>query len=240
MALVTLDGGQSSAALGGQTISYISLLVAQTVSGCPDTLIQTHLARVLVDFYTRSTAWRVILGPLAVNAGQDIIELNPVDQDARLQFVLGAYRRPSNVQYPQILPASPVPIIGGNPGPPCSYTMERFDRLKLWPVPDQDYGKTLFVWASLVPTTMISILPDMSYTHHLEGLTSGLLSRLYGIPKRPWSDNGLAAQHNKIYRQEVAIARDEARRGYGPADAWTRFPRFAGRAGSQMLPRASG
>jgi hypothetical protein len=194
----------------------------------------------LNDFYTRSTAWRVILGPLAINPGQEIIDLNPVDQDARVQFVLGAYRRPSDVQYPQILPASPVPILGGQPGPPCSYWMHRYDQLRLWPTPDKSYGKTLFVWASLVPTTLVAILPDMSYTHHLEGLSSGVLARLYSIPKRPWTDQGLAASHNKIYRQEIALARDESRRGYGPADAWTRFPRFAGRAGSQILPRASG
>ena len=50
MAVVTLDGGASSSQLGGQTISYVQQLVAQTVNGAPDTLITTHLLRVLNDF----------------------------------------------------------------------------------------------------------------------------------------------------------------------------------------------
>ena len=63
MAQVTLDGGASSAALGGQTITYVEQMVAQQVGGCPDTLIESHLTRVLNDFYTRSTAWRDTLQP---------------------------------------------------------------------------------------------------------------------------------------------------------------------------------
>lgn len=240
MAQVTLDGGQSSAALGGQTISYISLLVAQQVGGAPDTLIQTHLTRILNDFYTRSTAWRETVGPYAINQGQNVIYLNPIDQNKRLQFVLGAYILPAQAQVPQIMAAAFYPRIGGSPGPPCQYSMHRYDQMWLWPVPDKGYGTTLYVYGTLVPTTLVAILPDMSYTHHLEGLTSGVLARLYSIPKRPWSDQGLAQQHNKIYRQEIALARDQAQRGYGPSDNWTRFPPFAGRAGSQVLPRASG
>ncbi len=238
MAQVTLDGGASSAALGGQTVTYVAQMVAQQVAGCPDTLIQSHLTRVLNDFYTRSTAWRDTVGPYTVNQGASLLELNPVGQDRRLQFVLAAYLLPNNVQCPQYLPPSTRMFVGGSPGPPCRYYMRRYDQLLLYPVPDQNYGNTLFVYASLVPTTLSAKLPDMSYTHHVDGLIAGVLARLYKIPKRPWSDKELAADNEKIFRREIALYRDQANRGYGPMDSPTWFPPFAGRAGSQILPRA--
>jgi hypothetical protein len=238
MAQVTLDGGASSAALGGQTVTYVAQMVAQQVQGCPDTLIQSHLTRVLNDFYTRSTAWRDTVGPYALNQNMPLIELNPVGQNERLQFVLGAYLMPTQVDAPQPLPPATRMFVGGSPGPPSCYYMRRYDELLLYPAPDQTYGNILYVYAVLVPTTLSAQLPNMSYTHHSDGLIAGVLSRLYKIPKRPWSDKELAVDYDKQFRREIALARDQANRGYGPADSSTWFPPFAGRTGSQVLPRA--
>ena len=241
MAVVTLDGGASSAQLGGQTISYIQQIVAQTVAGAPDTLITTHLLRVLNDFYTRSTGWRGYIGPYTVMQGIQEIDLNPVDQNTRLQFVLSAYLYPINGSN------DPTPIypttrlqIGASPALPNRYYMQVPDQMLLYPVPDQTYGNVLYVYGALVPTTLAAILPDISYTHHIDGLIDGVLARLYQIPKRPWSDKELAVEKMKSYRQAILMARDFANRGYGPSDSGFRFPPFAGRAGSQILPRAVG
>jgi hypothetical protein len=241
MAVVTLDGGASSSQLGGQTISYVQQLVAQTVNGAPDTLITTHLLRVLNDFYTRSTGWRAVVGPYQVMTGIQEVDLNPVDQNTRLQFVLGAYMYPINGS------GSPTPIypttrlpIGATPALPSRYFMQMPDQMLLYPVPDQTYGNVLYAYAALVPTTLAATLPDISYTHHVDGLIDGVLARLYQIPKRPWSDKELAMMKMKSYRQAILMARDFANRGYGPSDTGFRFPPFAGRAGSQILPRATG
>lgn len=241
MAVVTQDGGASSAALGGQTIAYVSQMVAQQCAGAPDTLIQSHLTRVLNDFYTRSTAWRDNVGPYPMNQGQALISLNPVDQNTRLQFVLGAYTFPLNGQQtPQVLVPSTRQFLGGSPAQPNRYYMQRYDQMVLYPVPDQTYGNILYVYTSLVPTTLAAILPDMSYTHHVDALIWGTLARLYAIPKRSWTDQALAMQMQKDYRREILLYRDQANRGYGPSDSGFRFPLFAGRAGSQILPRAVG
>lgn len=241
MANVTLDGGQSSAALGGQTITYVAQMVAQQVGGAPDTLIQSHLLRVLNDFYTRSTAWRDNVGPYPIVGGIATVGLNPVDQNTRLQFVLGAFTLPLNGQQtPQPLVPSTRQFLGGSPSPPCRYYMQSYDQMILSPVPDKDYGDVLWVYASFVPTSLAAQLPDMSYTHHVDALIWGTLARLYSIPKRPWTDKELGMKYEKDYRREILLYRDQANRGYGPSDSSFRFPPFAGRAGSQILPRASG
>ena len=241
MAQVTLDGGQSSAALGGQTITYVAQYVAQQIGGAPDTLIESTLTRVLNDFYTRSTAWRANVGPYNVVGGIDRVDLNPVDQNTRLQFVLGAFMFPFNgAQDPLTLFPSTRQFLGGTPAPPSRYYMQQPDQMILYPKPDKSYGNILFVYGSLVPTSLAAILPDQSYTQHVDALIWGTMSRLYLMSKRPWSDKELGMMYEKKYRQEILLYRDLANRGYGPADTGVRFPPFAGKASAQIIPRAVG
>lgn len=241
MALVTLDGGQSSSALGGQTITYVEQNVAQMVQGAPDSLIQTHLQRVLRDFYTRSTAWRDYLDPINVVGNINEYDLNPLNQNYQVQFVLGAFLFPfAGSNEPLALGVSTRKLFGITPGPPARYYMQRPDQMILYPVPNVNYGPILNVYAALIPTNLAAILPDMSYTQHSEALIWGTLARLYAIPKRPWSDKELRDYYEKKYRMEILLYRDLANRGYGPADTAFRFPPFAGRSTSQVLPRASG
>jgi hypothetical protein len=242
MPVVTLDGGASSAALGGQTITYVKQMVAQQIAGAPDTLIASTLQRVLSDFYTRSTAWRENVGPYAISSGIADVYLNPVDQNTQLQFVLGAFIYPAvnGGNSPQQIYPSTRQFLGGSPALPNRYYMKTPDHMILYPVPDQSYGSILYAYGALVPTNLAAVLPNMSYTHHVDALIWGCFARLYAIPKRPWSDKELAMSFEKKYRQEILLYRDLANRGYGNADTGFRFPPFAGRAGSQVLPKAVG
>jgi hypothetical protein len=241
MAIVTLDGGQSSNAIGGQTIEYVQQMVQQQVAGAPGSLVGAHLTRVLLDFYTRSTAWREYVGSYSVSKGVNLISLNPVDQNSMVQFVLSAYLFPLyGSNEPTWLSPCTRQFVGGEPALPCRYYMQKPDQMMLYPVPDQDYGSILYCYASLVPTQLSALLPDMSFTQHADALIWGVLSRMYAIPKRPWTDKEAAMMYQKDYRREILLYRDLANRGYGPADTAFRFPPFAGRSGSQVLPRASG
>lgn len=240
MPIVTLDGGQSSAALGGQTIAYVSQLVAQHVPGAPDQLISSMMLLVMREFYTKSTAWRDIVGPYDVTT-DPCVYLNPVDQNSLVQFVLGAYLFPfQGSDSPQPLtPLARMPV-GGSPQQPSRFFMRQADEMLLYPTPDQDYGSVLFVYASLIPTTTAAVLPNYSYTQHTDALLYGCLSRLLIMKKRPWYDKDQAMYYERRFRQEILMARDIANRGMGPVDSPMQFPPFAGRSGSQLLPRASG
>ncbi len=241
MAIVTLDAGQSSSALGGQTVAYVQQFVAQTIQGAPDSLISTHLQRVLNDFYTRSTAWRDYLPAINIVGGQAEYEINPVGQNEQLQFVLAAFLFPfDGSNEPLGLGVCTRKLLGVVPAPPARYYMERPDLMILYPTPDKTYGPILNVYGSMVPTTLTAKLPNMSYTQHVDALIWGTLARLYAIPKRPWSDKELRDYYEKKYRREILIYRDIANRGYGPGNTAFRFPHFAGRAGSQSVPKASG
>lgn len=241
MPQVTLDGGQSSVALGGQVIPYVQNLVAQQVSGAPDQLINTQLTLTLREFYTKSTGWRDNIGPYPVNALQPYVQLNPLDQNRYLQFVHSAFLFPyEQSNSPQgLIPLARKPI-GGTPQPPSRYYMEKADVMYLYPIPDKTYGRILYVYGTLIPTSISVQLPDIAYTQHLDALIWGTFARLYMMPKRPWTDKQLAQEYSNKYRREILIARDIAQRGMGPSDTPGLFPRFGSRGGSQVLPRAVG
>lgn len=164
-----------------------------------------------------------------------------MDQNTRLQFVLGAFMFPFNgAQDPLTLFPSTRQFLGGSPAPPSRYYMQQPDQMILYPVPDQTYGNILYVYGALVPTTLAAMLPDQSYTQHVDALIWGTMSRLYFMPKKPWSDKEEGARLERKYRQEILLYRDLANRGYGPADTGMRFPPFAGKASAQIIPRAVG
>jgi hypothetical protein len=230
MPIVTIDGGQSSSPVAGRTAQYIGALAAQQLPGCPDTLIQSQLSLVLRHFYTESTGWRAPVGPYSVTAGIQDIYLNPVDQDTQIQFVLQAYLYPfpsaaSNTK--QYLPPSTQQVLTSIPGPPVSYFMFTGDQMQLQPVPDQTYGAVLYVIAALCPTAGATNLPDITFTHHLDGILAGLFARLYRMPKKPWTDLKGASDYQRTYMQELLKARDFAIRGQGSADVPFVFPAFA-------------
>jgi hypothetical protein len=241
MAIVTLDGGSSSQALGGQVIEYVTNLVLMQIPGVPDQLARTQLGLVLREFYEKSTAFRDDVGPYLIQQGRSIVQLNPVSQDVRIQFVLDAYLFPyQGSDTPQPLAPLTRKPLGGSPQPPSSYYMQEMDQMLLYPTPDQTYGKILYVYAALVPLSTAVVLPDVAYTHHVDALQWGTMSRLLSMSKKPWTDKQQAAAYDRKYRQEIMLRRDIANRGSGPADTRIQFPLFAGRGGSQVLPRATG
>ena len=142
MALVTVDGGQSSAAVAGRTLQYLGAIAAQQLGGAPDTLIQSQLVLVLRHFYTESTGWRGVAGPYPVAATKQNVFLNPVDQDTEVQFVLEAYVSPppGGGVGKQMLPPSTRLILASNPGPPSSHFMVTPDTLVVQPIFRADIG----------------------------------------------------------------------------------------------------
>jgi len=229
MALVTVDGGQSSSAVAGRTLQYMGAIAAQQLSGAPDTLIQSQLVLTLRHFYTQSTAYRGIAGPYPVTIGKQNVYLNPVDQDTEVQFVLEAYIYPTPLggASKQSLPPSTRLILTNVPGPPNTHFMVTPDTLVIQPVPDATYGSVLYVYGALRPSMAATTLPDISFTHHLDGILAGLFERMYRMPNKPWTDPELSVSYGRMYKTEIAMWRDFAVRGQSAADVPFIFPSFA-------------
>lgn len=239
MAIVTQSAqSQSSSALNGQSTTYIKGLVLMQLAGAPDTLVDAMLQQVLREFYTRSNGWRDIVGPYQISKGVDTVQFNPVDQYSSLLNVFGAYLFPTPTAANQRtwLYLNTDNTVGTDVNQPNSLWMRTPDTGVLYPLPDRTYGSVLYLIASLKPVINTTQLPAISTEQHLDGLVSGCLARLYAMPKRPWTDKDAATRHERTFRREILLAKDQANRAYSSVDARRVFPPFAGR-GSQRLSR---
>jgi hypothetical protein len=237
------QGGQSSAAVNGQSLDYIAQQVLQMMPGCPDTLAQSVLQNVIRDFYYKSTGWRENIGPYTIIEGVTEIDLNPVDQYSQCHLVLDAFVYPdtSGGNLPRYLKPSGREIYGNDVGAPLNYYMDGPDKMLIYPIPDQNYGNILYIYMSLMPVLNVGTLPNIAITHHFDGLFYGTLHRLGSMPNKPWTvkDAALRNEWKRMAQQNRSLARDIATRGYGPSDGKIVFPNFAGR-GSQNPTSASG
>lgn len=229
MPVVSVDAAQSSSAVAGRTAQYIGAIAAQQLPAAPDSLIQSQLWLVLRHFYTESTGWRAPIGPYPIVAGIQNIYINPYSQDAQIQHVLQVYLYPfpsaaSNTR--QWLPPATQQILTNVPGPPSSHFMIDGQTLQLQPTPDQNYGNVLYIIGTLCPTSGNTNLPDITFTHHLDGILSGLFQRLYRMPNKPWTSMELSKEYGREYKRAILDARDFAIRGQGSADIQFVFPAF--------------
>jgi len=239
MAVVTQSTqSQSSAALAGQSTSYIKGLVLMQVAGAPDTLVDAVLQQVLREFYTMSNGWRVTIGPYNIGANVPQVQFNPVNQYGAVVNVFGVYLYPNATggNTPQWLYVDSDQMRGTDTGPPVRIWMQTPDTGLLYPNPDKNYGSILYAVVSLKPVINTTQLPPISTEQHLDGLVSGVLSKLYSMPEKPFTNERAAKDHERIFKRQILMARDLANRQYATIDARRRFPEFAGR-GSQRLNR---
>lgn len=244
MAIVTqTQGGQSSAAVNGQSLAYITQQVLQQCPGCPDSLASSVLQNVIREFYYKSASWREVIGPYTIMPGVQDINLNPVDQYSQCHLVLDVFVYPdtSGGNSPRHLNPAARKIFGNDTGAPLTYSVQGADTLRLYPIPDHAYGNILYVLMSLMPVLNVGRLPNISITHHFDGLFYGTLYRLCSMPGKPWTvkDSTLLNEWKRTATQSRSMARDIAERGFSPADGKIWFPNFAGR-GSQNPNSAGG
>lgn len=236
--------GQSSAAVNGQSLEYISQQVLQQCPGCPDALAQSVLQNVIREFYYKSTGWREVIGPYNITNGVNVINLNPVDQYSQCHFVLDAFVYPDTdgSNTPRFLRPASRQIFGSDVSAPLWYYMDGPDRMILYPVPDQSYGSLLYVYMSLLPVVNVGQLPNISISHHFDGLFYGTLKRLGEMPNKPWSikNQQTLNEWGRINRQQIMLARDIANRSFSRVDSPIWFPNFAGRASQNPSSASSG
>lgn len=232
MAIVTQANSQSSAAINGQSVDFIAQQVAMMTPGAPDSLIAAQLQNTIRDFYYRSAGWVEYIGPYYIAANQPVIDLNPVDQYAQCHFVLEAFLYPdtTGVYTPKWLRPTPRQRFSTDTGPPTFFSMDRVDRIRLFPTPDLNYGPILGFRMQLMPVLNAARLPSIAVTHHFDALLYGTMLRLARMPNKPWTvkDEGTLREWKMTYSRGIVLAKDNALRGNSPADWAGRFPNYAG------------
>lgn len=177
-------------------------LVRPYVEGCPEIVIEEHLAESARDFCVRSELWRYTTDSDSTLAGEELFEPD-LPSGALLEDVLSitvdgeALRRVSD-KY--------VHNHGDiDDDTPTHYSLYQEKYVKLHPIPDATYP----VEATLVvkPSLDSQGIEDFLYNHHGRTIAYGAIALIAAIPSKEWSDIALAQMFRAKFLRETDAAK---------------------------------
>lgn len=90
------------------------------------------------------------------------------------------------------------------------YVLELNNIIRLVPTPSTSIAGQYNLRVAVKPTLTAAVIDDVVVNKYDEVLIHGALSKLYVMPRKPWTDNNLAAFHMNAFRAAFAPARTEA------------------------------
>jgi hypothetical protein len=173
------------------------------------------------EFYERSLAWRVVIGPKDLRAGKKRYTMSPYDAYADVVRVLGVDLEGRSLS--QVFRQPIDPDRGGDR--PRTYFLDSPDVIRLNPVPTISIPGELYFYVALTPKQSVSHLPRIAQTLHYDALKDGYLGRVYSHPAKPYSNPVLGQYHLQRFRAAIGSFAGLAKTGYADAPQW-RYPRF--------------
>jgi len=225
--------------------------------GATDAIIELTLFNVIDEFLRRTSAWRFPVD--IELESDIINYLLPLPADAVLVRMLSVLHngipvQPSGtaggdsetvVSIGRLAPeqtfsdgdASFAPAVTDLSGGVFTYAIYRPEYITMSSVPDAEAVKfplSVVMALSIAPTCVNCAcgdwqLEDWMYDMYFQDWVDGVLSRLFAMPAKPWSNKELMVYHGKRFRNAMAQRKQEANRGFiYDRSAW-RFPGGWGR-----------
>lgn len=188
-------------------------------------LVRKVAARELVltarEFFERSAAWRVMIGPKDLRAVKRRYSLSPYDAYTDVVQVLGVEFNTCPLRKMVRQPAE-----FRSATTPSHYWLESPDTVRLWPQPTQNDDESLTFYVALTPKPTVSHLPRIAQTHFYDALFDGMLGRVYAHPAKPYTNPTLGQYHLNRFRAAIGHYAAQAKQGFSPgAQTWS-YPRF--------------
>jgi hypothetical protein len=184
------------------------------LSGVELPLLQGELKHAVEEFFRTSTAWRQAI-EIKLLAGKTKYMVTTPHPLVRVESVIDTGTS-SGARYATT--AYDSKLMTGS----SRLVFEPPTTVRLHVAPTEDGLLSFDV--VLVPSSYEAI-PEQVLARHREALTHGLLSRLCGMPGKPWSSEKLTAYHARKAANMANDAKRQVERGYG-GPSWT-FPPFA-------------
>lgn len=195
--------------------------VLPEVPGCPQALATQRIRQVAIDFFTRTTVWRVAHAPVNLVAGQGVYPFVPLANTLVIDVTYASYTDSyGNVTelYPRsisdldnIMPATWRTDVGT----PQYYTSPAEGiSIQLVDAPDTTATAALNMTVALKPTQDSTGVTSALFEQYVNEITHGALARLFAMSKKKWSDPGLATYYASMYEGDVGINNLRASRGF--------------------------
>jgi hypothetical protein len=191
---------------------YYDLLMPE-LPGITTALLDQHLREVARDFCGKTSAWREDLTAIDLVADQAAYSV-AVPTDSALVRVVSLTaadellwldrEAKEDDEQPTYRPEEPPFSLSDDLG---TLTLSTDD------VPTESLAAGLVIKAALKPSTTAATLPDFLRTQYSEAMRFGVLSRLMGMGKKPWSDRPLAGVYAQMWQQKLNFAGYQAQVG---------------------------
>lgn len=191
------------------------------LSGSLQTVVETELKGTIDEFCRRSTAWREHIRSLSIVAGNRQV-MCEATSSAQVLGILRVYYRGAALRE-----LSHVPF---------SETSDSFTGYTVYPtspnsiylaqIPATSQSNVINAWVYNRPTDAADFLPNRMTDVFCDFIINGLMARMYAHTNRPYSDQQMALQYQRVFTNDCRKARDMANRGFTPnAQNWS-FPSF--------------
>jgi hypothetical protein len=203
-------------------------LVATSAPGCPTPMIMDALSRSGFEFCQKSSAWQFISDPQSVRANTHTYEIETPSGTVVTELITVTY---AGVPLTPKTTSDLDNIFQGwhtATGTPAYYFRPTDGEVRLVATPAATQLKVLVTTVAVAPKIIGGAGIDSDvFNKYQEALISGALYRLLMMPKKDWTDAGLAQFHEARYRSGIGQARVVALAANSTAELRVRAPRFA-------------
>lgn len=191
--------------------------LAALLPACPSITMEHELRNAAITFFEDSRAWKSMLDPIRVVAGQPDIDIEPSDgnQEAVVRIEAGWFdSKPIKAISADELDVSFNDDWTVHTGSPSHFVTLMNGQTRLYPSPNM--AGTLKLRASLRPADEATRLPD-GLMKYRKDIGQGALAQLRLYPNQPWSDPALAAVNQSAFRAAIDKLNLRASRSFGRA-----------------------
>lgn len=189
--------------------------------GCIPKVRKRALILACREFFERSAAWRVVVGPRRLTANKKRYYMSPYDAYADIVHVFSVELRGYPLRKLTRRPAGVEP----DASEPTSYFLESPEQVRLWPQAKVTVDDALTFYVALTPKQSVTHLPRVAATHFYDAIFDGAAGRLLGQPAKPYTNPSLATYHMQRFNAAIGKFAGAAKGGFAGAPSWN-FPRF--------------
>ena len=165
---------------------------------CPSQIIQQELQRSGVKFFKDSGCWRYLMAPLDVVAGQTSYALViPTGAQLWQIYEVRVITDPTQI-FDQVWPVQSTAYYCTDDANLLFYSNT---------APTVSVSQGMRIELQLFPTWDSTGVPGNLINRYAEGIMAGAKMELMKMPKKPWTDMGIAKYNADIYHAELQEAR---------------------------------
>lgn len=173
---------------------------------CPSVVALHELLRSAQDFFERSRVWKAMTGPVAVTAGQALVDVicpDPNTDPARIEAAWLDGRR-IHPQTVEALNDVAGPLWTSQVGATSHYVQMTPYQVQLYPLPSVAAAQGVIFNVAVMPGETSTTLPDDVADRYRDQIIAGAKARLMLRPGKPWSNPNMGAALMQQFDADVA------------------------------------